>query len=385
MTGKNKISNGVDMVESEKDGLLNKAKKYSALKYTFSILEIVYQIILLLIFLGSGLSKILAVGLLNFAKKDYFIVPLYILIVSLVYYLLNFPLNFYHSYILEHRFSLSTQKIKDWFKDQIKGVILYYIIALIFIAPFYYILKHFIHSWWLVISLFWIFFSLILARLMPVVIIPLFFKYKKLSDENLRERIMNLANKMKVKILDCFEIDLSSKTLKANAAFVGWGATRRVILADTLKDKYSLDEIEVILAHEFAHYRLKHLLKLILINSLVIIVSFYLIFRTSFYTLSVFSLSSLSDITSLPLVLIYFVLFGIIMQPFENYISRGLERKADMMALKVTSLKEAFISMMEKLSLQNLADRSPHPVIKFFFFDHPPIDERINMAKSFKL
>jgi len=357
------------------------AKKYSSLKYALSILDTFYQLILLLLFLGSGLSRILAVGLLNFSPDYYFTVPLYILIISFVYYLLDFPLNFYHSYILEHRFGLSEQKIKDWFKDQLKAGIIFYIIALILIAAFYYILEHFIQSWWIVVSLFWIFFSLILAKVTPVVIIPLFFKYKRLSDENLRERIMNLAEKMKVKILDCFEIDFSKKSLKANAAFVGWGATRRVILSDTLKDKYSFDEIEVILAHEFAHYRLKHLLKLILLNSLVTVICFYLIFKTSAFALTLFGLSSLSDIASLPVIIIYFVLFGIITQPFANYISRRLERNADIKALKITGLKDAFISMMDKLSLQNLADRNPHPVIKFFFFDHPAIDERIALAR----
>jgi STE24 endopeptidase len=80
----------------------------------------------------------------------------------------------------------------------------------------------------------------------------------------------------------------------------------------------------------------------------------------------------------------YLVVFGIITQPFQNCISRRLEKNADKMALSVTGLKEAFISMMEKLSAQNLADRNPHPIIKFFFFDHPPVDERINMAKSFQ-
>lgn len=189
---------------------------------------------------------------------------------------------------------------------------------------------------------------------------------------------------MQVKILDCFEIDFSKKTLKANAAFLGWGATRRVVLSDTLRDKYSYDEIEVILAHEFVHYKLKHLLKLILVNSFVIILSFYIIFRTSGYSLKLFGMSSLSDIAALPVMLIYFVLFGIIMQPFENFISRRLERNADMMALKITGLNEAFISMMDKLAKQNLADRNPHPLIKFFFFDHPPIDERIALARSFK-
>ena len=361
---------------------LNKAKKYSSLKYTFNILDTAYLLALLLIFTGFGISRILAQRLLNLTANYYIIVPLYLLIISIFYYALSFPLNFYSSYILEHKFCLSKQKIQDWLKDQVKAGTIYYIISVIFIASFYYILKHFKYSWWWVVSIAWIFFSLILARLAPIVIIPLFFKYKKLSHDALRVRIMNLANKMRVKILDVFEIDLSSKTLKANAAFVGIGNTRRVILGDTLKDKYSDDEIEVILAHEFAHYKLKHLLKLILINSLATILSFYFIFITRDNILSLFGLSSLSDIAALPVLIMYLVVFGIVMQPFQNYISRRLEKNADKMALSVTGLKEAFVSMMEKLSNQNLADRSPRPLIKFFFFDHPPVDERINMAKS---
>jgi len=250
------------------------------------------------------------------------------------------------------------------------------------LSVFYFILKHQEAHWWVVISLFWIFFSLVLAKVAPVWIIPLFFKYKKLEDLRLRERIMNLAEKMNVKIMDCFEIDFSKKTLKANAAFVGWGSTRRVILADTLKDKYSYDEIEVILAHEFAHYKMRHLLKLLLMNSFVILFCFYLIFKTSDHTLALFGLSSLRQLAALPLILIYFMLFGLITQPCENYISRRMEKSADKMALEATGFKAAFISMMEKLSSQNLSDRDPHPFIKFFFFDHPPVGERIAMART---
>jgi len=301
---------------------------------------------------------------------------------SVIYYLLSFPLNFYASYVLERKFGLSKQKLGDWFLDQLKAAGLCYAISSILIAIFYYILKHYQFSWWWVISLIWIFFSLILARITPIVIIPLFFKYKKFSDEVIRERILGLADKMKVKILDVFQIDLSRKTLKANAAFVGMGKTRRVILADTLKDKYSAEEIEIILAHEFAHYKLKHLLKLVMVNSLTTILAFYFIFRTSEYILKLFGMSSLSDIAALPLIFLYLAVFGIITQPVSNYISRRLERNADALAIKVTGLEEAFISTMEKLSLQNLSDRNPHPLIKFFFFDHPPIDERIAFIRD---
>ncbi|MCX5704754.1 MAG: M48 family metalloprotease [Candidatus Omnitrophica bacterium] len=220
---------------------------------------------------------------------------------------------------------------------------------------------------------------------MPVLIIPLFFKYKKLEDETLRQRIIVLAGKMKVRVLDVFEIDLSKKSLKGNAAFVGAGNTRRVLLADTLKDKYTYEEIEVILAHEFAHYRLKHLLKLILVNSAVTLVTFFVIYATSSSALWLFGLSSYLELAALPLLFFYFAVFGVILQPFGAFISRCFERSADRMAIQVTGLKDAFISTMDKLGDQNLSDRNPHPLIKFYFFDHPPIDERIKMAKHLAL
>ncbi|MFA4989663.1 MAG: M48 family metallopeptidase [Candidatus Omnitrophota bacterium] len=359
----------------------DRAKQYSNLKYTLEIAGIIYTLIIIVLFLKSGLSEELVLAL-NKTALTFLVLPLYLLIVSLGYYLLAFPLNLYQSYILEHKFSLTTQPLADWFKDQLKSGGISYLIILMLVSAFYFILKYNPHTWWLAISIFWIFFSIVLAKLLPVVIIPLFFKYKKLSNEALRERIMRLAEKMKVKVLDCFEIDFSKKTLKGNAAFVGIGNTRRVILADTLKDKYNYDEIEVILAHEFAHYQLKHLLKLVLVNSIVTLAVFYLIFRTNAHILNLFGVSSLSDLAGLPVVLMYFIVFGIVTQPLEAFISRSFERSADSVALETTGLKDAFISTMDKLASQNLADRNPHPIIKFFFFDHPPIDERIRMAKS---
>jgi STE24 endopeptidase len=232
------------------------------------------------------------------------------------------------------------------------------------------------------VSAFWIFFSLILARVAPLVIIPLFFKYKPVSDNLFGERIRGLARKMNVKILDVFEIDLSKKTRKANAALVGWGAGRRVLLADTLNDKYSHDEIEVILAHEFAHYKLGHLPKLIAINSLGTLLSFFLIFKTCVPVMWFFGVSSFLDIAGFPVIVLYLTLLEVLLQPSAHFVSRAFEKDADVMALEVTGAKDAFISMMEKLSLQNLTDRNPHPVIKFFFFDHPPIEERIALASK---
>ena len=359
-----------------------RSKRYSTEKYRLAIINLAYLLAVIFLFQRLGFSDSLTDSLTRFSQNNYLIILLYCLIVCVGHYILFFPLDIYSSYFLEHKFSLSKQKIKDWFIDQIKAGLIGFIIFVILVQVFYFILRRYPASWWWLVSAFWIFFSLILAKLTPVIIIPLFFKYRPLSNEQLRERILNLARRMKIKILDVFEIDFSKKTLKANAAFVGMGKTKRVLLADTLKDKYTEDEIEVILAHEFAHYQMKHLLKIILINSLATILCFYIIFTTHNYLLNYFNLVSLSDVSSLPVIIGYLVIWGIITQPLTNYLSRIFEIRADKAAIKITKLKDAFVSMMEKLSQQNLADRNPSRIIKFFFFDHPPIDERINLAKT---
>lgn len=359
-----------------------KAKRYSSIKYCVEISKVIYLLILLFIFLDTGLSIMLRNEILQLTENIYVAILMYGLIVFIIHYLLEFPLNIYCSYHLEHRFSLSTQKIKDWLIDQIKTGLISFVIFIILTEAFYFILRKNPQQWWWIVSLFWIFFSLTLAGLMPTLIIPLFFKYKILSDAHLRQRILNLAEKMKLKLLDVFEIDFSKKTVKANAAFVGLGRTKRVILADTLKDKYTHDEIEVILAHEFAHYKMKHLLKLVFVNSLVIISAFYLMSQTSRYVLGIFGLSSLNDIAAFPAIVMYLVAITIILEPLMNYVSRRFEKNADKLAIKTTNLKEAFISMMEKLCAQNLADREPPWLIKVFFFDHPPVSERIAFAEN---
>jgi STE24 endopeptidase len=366
------------------DTIQKRAKLYSNLKYSLALFDTLYLLVLLFLFQFLGLSVRFSEALLKTGIPEYLLLPVYLGLGIAGYSVLNFPVHFYNSFILEHRFCLSTQKISDWLLDEFKGHLVSYCLALICFGAFYAVLRHYPRSWWFIISLFWVFFSLVLAKVTPVLLIPLFFKCTRISDEGLKKRITQLADTMKIKILDVFEVNFSTKTVKANAALVGLGSTKRVILADTLLNKYSQDEIMVIMAHEFAHFRLRHLLKLIAVSSCVTVVSFYLIFKTNAQVLDFFNLVSLGDIAALPIPVIYFTLIGIIVAPLQNLISRRLETQADLMAIRATGLQGAFVSTMEKLASQNLADRSVHPLIKAYFFDHPPIDERIALARNCK-
>lgn len=358
------------------------ARLYSRWKYALSLCETGYLFLVLFVFLASGLSSSLGSALERISSHRFVTAGLFLLCISLGYYCLSFPLTFGRSFLLERRFGLSKISPGDWLRDQLKSGIISYLLLLALVSAFYFLLDRYPRTWWVPVSIFWILFSFLLAQLAPVVIIPLFFKYKPLIDEALRERILSLAGRMQVKLLDVFQIDMSKKTLKANAAFTGWGPTRRVILGDTLKDRYTLDEIETVVAHEFAHYRQKHLLKLLAFHAALTAGLIYGIFLSAQTVLGWFGLHSLSASAALPAVFLYFHLFSTVIQPAHAFVSRRMERQADTLALRATGNPQAFISAMEKLGQQNLADTDPHPLIKFFFFDHPPISERIAMARK---
>src|SRR6185436_5591651 len=107
--------------------------------------------------------------------------------------------------------------------------------------------------WWVWAGVFWLFLSLVLARIMPNVIIPLFYKYSPIADQNLREKILGIFQLCQVKIKDVYQIDFSKKTKKANAFICGLGQSRRIVLSDTLVQNYTVPEIEAVVAHEIAH------------------------------------------------------------------------------------------------------------------------------------
>lgn len=361
--------------------MTDKAKRYARIRYRLAIVEFLYLLLLLAFFQISGLAVLLKVFIENLLHNQAALISFYCSVMFGLYLALNFPLVFYGSYIVEHRFGLSREKFSPWFFDYIKANLITLLFFTILTGCFIYSLRYHPNNWWWMSSIFWMCFSIVLARIFPVLIIPLFFKYKRIDNEDLRRRILNLSDKMGIKILDIYQIDFSKKSVKGNAALVGLGKSKRVILTDTLEGRFSPDEIEGILAHEFAHFRLKHMIKLILINAAATLVIFFTLFKISPPIFGLFGLN-LGDIAGLGIWISYFALIQIIFVPLVNFISRRMEANADILAIKFSEKSETFVSMLEKLAEQNLAERRPSILAKVFFYDHPPIDERIATAKG---
>jgi STE24 endopeptidase len=206
-----------------------------------------------------------------------------------------------------------------------------------------------------------------------VVLLPLFYKYKPLDRPELKARLLALAEKCGARVVDVFELQLSAKSKAANAALAGLGRTRRILLGDTLLNRYTEDEIEAVLAHELGHHVHSHLWKNIGAQTGIVFLGFFLAGRFLGWGVSAYGFEDHADLAAFPLLAVTFV----VLLPAVNSLSRQYEREADRFAAEVTGRPEALASALERLAEQNLADREPNPVAEFLFYSHPSIGRRV--------
>jgi STE24 endopeptidase len=299
---------------------------------------------------------------------------------------LTLPLDFWSGFILEHRYQLSNQTFLRWVWRQIKGYLVGGPIGLLLLLGFYSLLWYGGDWWWLWAAAGWLAVTLVLGQIMPVVILPLFYKVTPLGDPALLERLQRLARGTGLNIEGIYRLHLSAETRKANAALAGLGRTRRVMLGDTLLDRFTPEEIEVVFAHEVGHHVHRHLHKMIIWSVLLAGASFWLadfVLRHTAEALQYGSSGSMpayQDPSALPLLMLVLSVFGLALTPLQNAMSRYFERQCDRYALERTGLAKAYRSAFIKLAQINKSDPDPHPVVVWFFDDHPPIRRRLALA-----
>jgi STE24 endopeptidase len=360
------------------------AKKYHSIKNRLFFASLILNIFILVFFFFSGLSFYLKNQSASLFSQVFLINGFYIIVFCLVFYFVDFPLGFYEGFILEHKFKLSNQSFLNWLKDNLKKSGLELVLSLVLIEAAYFFLSKNGNFWWLWAGIFWIFITLILAKITPLVIIPIFYKYLPISDQQLKQRIFLLFDKCRIKIKDVTSINFSQKTKKANAFVCGLGKNKKVVLSDTLIANFSEQEIEGVVSHELGHYVNHDIFKLIIFNSVFTFAGLYLVDKILKGLIPLLGLKGIDDIAFLPLVALSLILLGFVILPVQNGFSRYLETRADLFSLKLTGNKSAFISMMGKLGSLNLADFSPSKFIEVWFHDHPPIAKRIKLAQDYK-
>ena len=293
------------------------------------------------------------------------------------------PFAYYQGHLLEHRYGLSTQSTGHWFSDQGKGVLLGTLFAMLGTFVVYLTLREWPDYWWWISALVFAAAMVGLAQLAPVVLLPIFYTFKPLDRPSLVERLMAMATRARTDVVGVFEWVLSSHTKKANAALAGLGRTRRILLSDTLLADYSEDEIEVILAHELAHHVHRDLWRGIAVQSLALVGGFYVASLILTAIADPIGLRGISDPAGLPVLMLIGGLWMFLLMPLVNALSRMQERAADRYALQTTRNVDAFVTAMKRLSQQNLAEEHPSKLVRWLFYSHPPIRERIDAAKAF--
>jgi len=362
----------------------NRAKAYQKTRNWLRIAGIGLTLFILVTAISLGLTERFYGWAQGITTTKYGMLFFYFLFFSLYSLVISFPLGFYSSYTLEHQYGLSNQTLSAWFVDWIKRELLSFGIVTPLVLLLYALIWNFESSWWLFAWAGYAIFSLVMGKLFPVLIVPLFYKYSPVSDSELKGKIERLADRFGLAIQNVYALNLSKTTKKANAAFTGLGKTKRVILSDTLLDSFTHSEIESVVAHELGHFKHRDIWKQFGLGIALSFLAFWLSFRLLNPLATHFQYSGSGDMQAFPLLCAVMFAFGLITGPMTNAFSRWVERNADLFALQATKDADSFIYAMKKLSELNLADPTPHPVIEFMFYDHPAIAKRIRFAERFK-
>jgi STE24 endopeptidase len=368
----------------------DKASRYHRLKRQAQAASLVWAVALLTMLVATGLTLRLrsvadhaAPGTPGSVVSGLVSVLVYVLLLSLINEAGSLPIAFYSGFLLERRFGLSTEPLSAWLRDQVKSFALGLLLAGPAAAVVYGLIAWSPDRWWLAGGLVFALLIVGLTNIAPVLVLPLFYRVKPLDRDALRARLLALADRAGARVLGAYEWGLAAKTRKANAALAGLGATRRILVSDTMLAEYSEDEIEVVLAHEIAHHVHGDIWKGIAFESGLIVAGFYLASRLLRALAGPMGLRGVDDIAGLPLLLLAAGAVSILMVPVAHAMSRGFERRADQFALRLTRNPAAFVSAMKRLGAQNLAEESPSRIVQWLFYSHPPVRERIAAAQAF--
>jgi STE24 endopeptidase len=364
-----------------------KAKQYARLSRKLFFVDLVIGGVYVIAWLIFGWSIAVRNALSAISTSDWLLVAGVSFVFVAILYMIDLPLSYYSGYVLPHRFELSTQTIGGWISDQIKSLLIGGVFGFIVIEVIYAVLRAAPDTWWLWAAAIMLLFTVVLANLSPILIMPIFYKVVPLGEEyaDLSARLIRLAERAHTKVRGVYKFDMSRRTKAANAALMGLGNTRRIVLGDTLLNEFSADEIETVLAHELGHHVNKDIPIGIVVETASTVIGLWIASVVMNWGVTVFGYSSPADPASLPLFVLVMGLFGLITMPLGNAYSRSRESRADAYALQATHNPRAFIGAMTRLANQNLGEVDPEPWEEFLLHSHPALGKRIKMAEAYKV
>ena len=309
----------------------------------------------------------------------------YTAIFQMMLWIAGLPWDFYGGFLHEHRWGFSNQSWKSWLWEQVKSLLLTAVLLWLLLGILLWVFYRFPRWWWLIAGLSASAVGVIFATLFPVLILPLFHKYEPIIDPDLVSALEKILAREGLKPGGFFKEDISRKTKKENAFLAGLGKTRRVVLGDNLLEQMDRAEIESIIAHEVGHYRHRHIWKNIIMGTLEQTVFFFLLDIIMRALFPVFLTSTRHNLALLPVFLLVLGgLSGVLFGPLTQAISRFFERQSDDYALRNIPEAGAFKKALAGLANRNLSNAYPAWWVKWLYYSHPPVGERLERADTFE-
>ncbi len=358
-----------------------KSREYNISKLHLSIIKNIFYVGYIYTLLLAGLFKYINESLNSYDLSLYLIDLSSILITYLIVHISMLPFSFYSNFVIESRYEFNTSTKLLFFKDNLISLLLTLIVVSLLSLVFFYIVS-FQNLWWLLMSLTMFLVIIISMFIYPTYISPIFNKFKKLQNENIKDEIKDLSERTDFSIENLFVMDRSKRSKHPNAYFTGFSKNRRIVFYDTLIDLLSPKEIKAVLAHEIGHYKHNHITKSLGISTFIIFIGMFLISQLVNNS-NYLEILNLNNSASSQLIALFFTyqIISFFTDPFFSTLSRKNEYEADVFASKQVQ-KEHLISSLVKLYKSNLSFLIPNKFYAMFYFSHPTVLERINNLRS---
>lgn len=356
----------------------SKAEDYTLVKSKFGLFQNSYSHLFTLVLLFSGILpwvNEMAAGMISGYHQG----VLFLIILSVFSFLVTLPFSLYSTFGIEKRFGFNTMTPGLWLKDLVKGTALGAVIGIPLLYAVFWFMDKTGAFWWIWITAFLFIVQMVMIVVYPRFIAPLFNKFSPLENQDLARDIEELAQKTGFTSAGIFQMDGSKRSKHSNAYFTGFGKTKRIVLFDTLLEIITPGETLAVLAHELGHFKLNHIKKMLVMNLLQTVFSFWvlslLIDWQPLY--NAFGFSEPQIHTGLFLFMIGSGYFTFFLSPLSSIMSRKHEYEADAFSVNITGKPEDLKNALVILNKENLSNLHPHPFYSAWHYSHPTLLERL--------
>jgi STE24 endopeptidase len=304
--------------------------------------------------------------------------------VGLLLSLASLPADLVATFGLEARFGFNKMTPKLYVADKLKALLLGVLIGVPFLFVVLWLMEASGRAWWIWAFLFVSAFQLLMIVVYPTLIAPLFNTFERLPEGELRRRILALAEQVGFQTSGIYSMDGSKRSAHSNAYFTGLGKTKRIVLFDTLIEQMNVDQGVAVLAHEMGHYKMKHIRRMLLVQTLFLVIGLYVLSLVVDYEplFTAFGLRAPSNHGALVLFALLSGPFTFYLGPLMNRLSRKHEYEADRFAVATLRDGKPMEEALINLTVKNLSNLTPHPLYSAYHYSHPTPVERISAIRS---